>query len=92
MNIFDKVISIHLSDEDYGSFMMQGTSVLYVGHTCDGWWYWVFDIDKDDLEKEDFFETVLDNDDYYNCGYSVAYFDTKEELLKDLDNLISERR
>ena len=70
------------NDEEHGVFLVDGKSVLYVGHMPDGWWYWGFHLFEQD--DESVLSTIFDNPSYTTEGFSSAYFDTVEELLADM--------
>lgn len=52
-----------------------------------GYWYWI----TDTTSVKNYHGTMDDfvnDDDNYNIGYSVAYFDTLEEAIEDFNNSI----
>lgn len=79
---YDRII-----ETSYGTYYIKGDDGLFIGHNEDGFWYWIFQLADEDMNQPDeWFEELDSNEEYYSSGYSVASFDTLEELYKDLQD------
>lgn len=86
---FDRTIHVTgPTPKDFGRYYIKDTFVTYIGHTEDGWWYWQFQLDNEDVNQPDeWFDMLMDNEAYYNDGFSCGYFETLNELNEDLEGL-----